>query len=90
MDWRTDNDLYDAWTWYGERTLIQVTRARPGAPISVPLAWDELTPQLQSDHFTIRNTAKRLGALKRDPWAGIASVRQGLAKPMERLRKLSS
>jgi bifunctional non-homologous end joining protein LigD len=66
------------------------TRARPGAPISVPIAWEELSPHLTSDHFTIRNIGKRLSALKQDPWEGIAALRQGLAKAMGRLRKISS
>ena len=53
-------------------------RARPGAPVSVPLAWDELSPEVSSDHYTIRNIAQRQSSLKKDPWQGIASVRQRL------------
>ena len=64
-------------------------RARPEAPVSVPLTWEELSGRIRSDQFTIRNLAKRLASLKRDPWEGIASLRQGLAGPMEKLRGLS-
>lgn len=64
------------------------TRARPGAPVSVPITWDELTTRMHSDHFTIRNVMKRLTALKRDPWDGIELMRQGLAAPLKILRKL--
>jgi bifunctional non-homologous end joining protein LigD len=66
------------------------TRARPGAPVSVPLAWKELTPRIRSDKFTIRNLPRRLASLKEDPWQGIASVRQGLAGPLERLAALGA
>lgn len=64
------------------------TRARPGAPVSVPLTWDELSPRIHSDQFTIRNLAKRLASLIRDPWAEIASTRQGLTGPLKKLRTL--
>jgi bifunctional non-homologous end joining protein LigD len=64
------------------------TRARPGAPVSAPLSWDELSPRIASDHFTIRNLARRLGALKRDPWEGMASLRQSLTAAMKVVRGL--
>jgi bifunctional non-homologous end joining protein LigD len=43
-------------------------RARAGAPISVPMAWDELTPRLKSDQFTLLNIADRLTGQAHDPW----------------------
>jgi bifunctional non-homologous end joining protein LigD len=58
------------------------TRARPGAPVSTPLAWDELSPQLRSNHFTVANLPARLAALRRDPWEGFAAVRQSITKAM--------
>ena len=37
-------------------------RASAGAPVSMPITWDELDdPDLRSDRWTIRNTADRLG-----------------------------
>ncbi|MCV3736896.1 DNA ligase D [Rhizobium sp. TRM96647] len=45
------------------------TRARPGAPVSMPLAWDELDASLGPAHFTVLNAGKRLAALPSDPWA---------------------
>jgi bifunctional non-homologous end joining protein LigD len=54
------------------------TRARPGAPVSTPLAWDELTKAIRSDHFNVANLPARLKSLKRDPWAKIGSVKQGI------------
>jgi bifunctional non-homologous end joining protein LigD len=65
------------------------TRAKPGAPISVPLTWEELDARIASDHFTIRNIGKRLASLKRDPWRGIDGIRQGLGRPIRELRALS-
>ena len=45
-------------------------RARPGAPVAVPLRWDELSPAVRSDHYTVETLQRRLGALKADPWEG--------------------
>lgn len=54
------------------------TRSRPGAHVSVPITWEELTAELHSDHFTIENLPRRLARLKGDPWAEISSVRQSI------------
>jgi bifunctional non-homologous end joining protein LigD len=56
------------------------TRARPGAPVSTPLAWDELVPELRPADFTLLSVPRRLSALKRDPWHAYASTRQSLTK----------
>jgi bifunctional non-homologous end joining protein LigD len=63
------------------------TRARPGAPISVPLAWDELSPALKPNHFTVLNLSARLNRLASDPWAEIARVRQALPKGTKAKRR---
>jgi bifunctional non-homologous end joining protein LigD len=54
------------------------TRAKPEATISVPLAWDELSPRITSDHFTLANLRTRLDGLKTDPWAAYWKTRQKL------------
>jgi bifunctional non-homologous end joining protein LigD len=61
------------------------TRARPGATVSVPLSWTELTPEITSDQFNFVNVQSRLKALRRDPWADIKNVRQNLSQPMKKL-----
>jgi bifunctional non-homologous end joining protein LigD len=56
------------------------TRAKPDATVSVPVAWDELSPRLASDHFTIANLRARLATLAPDPWAAYWKTRQTLPK----------
>ena len=43
------------------------TRARPGAPVSTPIDWDELAV-LRSDQYTLGNLGRRLVERGRDPW----------------------
>jgi bifunctional non-homologous end joining protein LigD len=57
-------------------------RSSPQASVSTPLAWDELSEGLRSDHFTVGNVRHRLGFLKRDPWQGFFTVRQRI--PVDR------
>ena len=59
------------------------TRARPGAPVSVPLTWDELSTDVRSDQFTIRNIQDRVSQRPTDPWAGYAMVRQHVTVSMK-------
>ncbi|MBI4830272.1 MAG: DNA ligase D [Candidatus Lindowbacteria bacterium] len=56
------------------------TRARKGAPISTPLAWDELSSTPSSAVYTVKNLLHRLRSLKRDPWEGFFSLRQSITK----------
>ncbi|MBX3342603.1 MAG: DNA ligase D [Nitrospira sp.] len=60
------------------------TRARPRAPVSVPLAWNELSADLRSDHFTVDNIAERLEHLRQDPWKTYFTTRQRITKNMVR------
>jgi bifunctional non-homologous end joining protein LigD len=64
------------------------TRARPGAPVSTPLAWDELNGRLRSSgQFTVRNLERRLRSLRRDPWAAYWKSRQRLPADATRRAK---
>jgi bifunctional non-homologous end joining protein LigD len=56
------------------------TRAKPTAPVSTPLAWEELTPGLRSDQFTVKTLPARLKSLAQDPWASYGKVRQRLTR----------
>ena len=65
-------------------------RARPGAPVATPLAWEELgDPGLNPARFTLRTVGERLDRLgASDPWAGMSRRRYGLARPARLLGKL--
>jgi bifunctional non-homologous end joining protein LigD len=54
------------------------TRARPGAPVSAPLTWDELSEDIRPNHYSLTNLQQRLDHLAKDPWAGFFSTRQTL------------
>jgi bifunctional non-homologous end joining protein LigD len=54
------------------------TRARPGATVSTPLTWEELSAQKTPNAFTVMNLPKRLARLRRDPWEKIGRLKQGL------------
>ncbi len=55
------------------------TRARAGAPVSMPLAWDELGPEIGPAHFTVANAPARV-ANTADPWADFRRA----ARPLPR------
>jgi bifunctional non-homologous end joining protein LigD len=50
--------------------------------VSVPITWEELKPKLTSNYFDIENLPSRLNWLKKDPWAGIESVKQSIKASM--------
>jgi bifunctional non-homologous end joining protein LigD len=56
------------------------TRARAGAPVAVPLTWDELGPAIRPAQFTIDNLPARLARLRADPWAELFRIDQRLPK----------
>jgi bifunctional non-homologous end joining protein LigD len=63
------------------------TRAKPGAPVSVPIAWEELSEDLPSDYFTVMNVPDRLKRLRRDPWEAYhRSTRRVTADMSRRLK----
>jgi bifunctional non-homologous end joining protein LigD len=62
------------------KTLVAPFSARPelGAPVSVPITWDELDdPDLRSDRWTIRTVGERL-AHAGDPLAPLVGLQQRL------------
>ncbi len=55
-------------------------RARPGAPVAMPLSWSELSKLKRPDAFTLKEVPARLRRRRKDPWDGIDKVRQNLAR----------
>jgi bifunctional non-homologous end joining protein LigD len=55
-------------------------RARPGAPVALPIRWEELGRVGASDAFGLRRAQARAKALKADPWAGLYALKQSLPK----------
>jgi bifunctional non-homologous end joining protein LigD len=54
------------------------TRARAGAPVAVPVGWEELDPASRSDRYSVDTVRRRLAALKKDPWAGFEEARAAI------------
>jgi bifunctional non-homologous end joining protein LigD len=59
-------------------------RARANAPVSTPIAWDELDRDIRNDYFNLRNVPERLAARKKDPWADFFEVRQAITAAMRK------
>ena len=54
------------------------TRARPGAPVAMPLDWDEVKPDLDPLRFTVATAAELVAKRGADPWADMAKIKQQL------------
>jgi len=61
-------------------------RHAPGAPVSTPLDWKEVTPSLKPADFNLGNFEARLK--KPDPWADFFESRQPLDRALKALRRL--
>lgn len=57
-------------------------RSRPGAAVSMPLAWEELGEAIKPGRFTVENAANRLSRQSVDPWADFFAA----AKPLPRVK----
>ncbi|SFG40094.1 ATP-dependent DNA ligase LigD phosphoesterase module /ATP-dependent DNA ligase LigD polymerase module [Palleronia marisminoris] len=61
------------------------TRARPGAAVSMPLEWDELSGTIGPDFFTVTNSLSRI-ANTPDPWADFWKAAKPLAGSKRKAR----
>lgn len=62
------------------------TRARAGASVSTPIAWDELGGDIGPAHFTLGNLPARLEAQAKDPWEDLRKA----SAPLKAKRKTKS
>ncbi|MBX9458670.1 MAG: DNA ligase D [Rhizobium sp.] len=56
------------------------TRARPGAPVSMPIGWEELSDAIGPAYFTVLNAPQRLASMKDDPWEQFRASARPLSK----------
>ena len=60
-------------------------RPKPGAPVSAPLAWEEVDAALTIGQHTIRTVPERMDALGRDPLRPVLELEPDLLGALERL-----
>lgn len=58
------------------------TRAREGAPVAVPVRWDELNAAMVSNRYNLDNLPRRLRALRGDPWQDFQDARRPITRQM--------
>src|SRR5438874_5515429 len=56
------------------------TRAKPHAPVSVPIGWNELSPAKPPDRFTIATVTQRLTRLRADAWKEYWTTEQRISR----------
>jgi bifunctional non-homologous end joining protein LigD len=56
------------------------TRAREGAPVAVPLSWNELRTTMPPDGYDLVSVQRRLPKLRADPWRGFDEARRPLPR----------
>lgn len=59
-------------------------RARRNAPVSTPIAWEELAHDVRFDVFNVKTLPERLRRLKQDPWQDFFTVQQTVTAKMFR------
>jgi len=59
-------------------------RARAGAPVSLPIGWEELATDVRGAHFNLRNVPERLARQAADPWRDYWRTAGRLTRGMRR------
>jgi bifunctional non-homologous end joining protein LigD len=69
------------------RTIVSPysVRAQPGAPVSTPLLWDEVSAELDPRGWSLTSVPGRVAQLGRDPMAGLLRDRPDVARAVELL-----
>jgi len=81
--------VYLDWVQNGHGRLLVApfsVRPLPGAPVSMPLKWSEVTPKLDFRAFTIANAPARMKKLKEDPLRPVLDIKPDLLDALERLQ----
>jgi bifunctional non-homologous end joining protein LigD len=73
------------------RLIVAPFSVRPlsGAPVSTPLRWSEVNPELDIRRFTIANVAQRMQELKRDPLREVLTLQPDIGAALDRIRARS-
>jgi bifunctional non-homologous end joining protein LigD len=87
---RREGKVYLDYLQNGHGKLIAApfsTRPKPGAPVSMPLAWDEVTAGLAILDFTLGNAVARMEELGEDPLRPVLEVKPDLLGALGRLQE---
>jgi bifunctional non-homologous end joining protein LigD len=60
------------------------SRAREGAPVAMPVRWQELTAAMPSDRYDVVTAQRRLKTLREDPWGDFEAARRPLDRKILR------
>ena len=63
-------------------------RPKPGAPVAVPLRWDEIDGSWTPQSTPLRSLFRRLGSQREDPWADMEAHRRPAGEIAEALSRL--
>lgn len=65
--------------WAATAVAPYSTRARPGAPVSLPVSWEELTAGIAPASLNVLTVPERMGQTP-DPWVEMPTLRQGVTR----------
>ncbi len=85
---RRDGKVYIDYLQNGRGKLIvspYSVRPVPGATVSAPLRWSEVTKKLDVSRFTIRTMPRRLASMKDDPLVGVLTDSPDISAGLEEL-----
>jgi bifunctional non-homologous end joining protein LigD len=86
---RREGKVYLDYLQNGHGKLVAApfcVRPKPGAPVSAPIAWEEVRPGLAIRDFTIRTVPDRMAALGEDPLRPVLEDRPDLLAALGRLQ----
>src|SRR5438105_2068806 len=85
---KRDGKVYLDYVQNGHGRLLVApfsVRPLPGAPVSMPLKWTEVTPKLDIKKFTIKTAPARMRKLKDDPLRPVLALKPDLVQALEQL-----